>query len=99
MLNSDRRREPGVPSGRAKLLLVVTLLWMIVPILNLSAAQRVQNRIDLIPRITSLDIQGGRLIASGFSVAMVNGTTQAVPFSTAVDISLADNQQGKVCPI
>jgi len=96
---NSNRRLPEIRSRRATLLLAVTLLWATIPILNLSAAPRIENRVNLIPRITSIDVQGGQLIASGASVAMVDGKMQTVPFSTTLEISLAENQRGAVCPL
>lgn len=79
-------------------MMFLALVWTAVPVLNLSAAPA-NNRIDMIPTITSINIQDGRLIASGATTSMVNGKLYTVPFSTTLDIGLDSNQAGAICPV
>jgi len=67
-----------------------------------AAPQGVPQNVSAIPRITSLSIVDGRLMASGNTTAVIGGRTYSTPFcSVPIDISLAPNQPqgGKVCPV
>jgi len=99
MWTSDQRTKSGKRrSGTAILLLFATIFWTAVPATDLSAGP-VNNRIDMIPTITGINIQDGQLIASGAATSIVDGRVHTVPFSTTLDIRLAPNQVGAVCPI
>ena len=64
------------------------------------AAQPKTNSISIIPTITSVSLVNGVLTATGTATAIIHGQTVTVPFSTPVDISLADNQPaGATCPV
>jgi len=99
MWTSDQRTKSGKRrSGTVILALFATIFWTAVPAMDLSAGP-VNNRIDMIPTITAINIQDGRLIASGATTSIVDGRVHTVPFSTTLDIKLARNQLGAVCPI
>jgi hypothetical protein len=99
MTNSDARTMLGKRhTARAIVLLCLTLVWSALPVMNLSAAAA-NNRIDMIPTITSINIQDGRLIASGAATSMVNGKIHTVPFSTTLNIALDPSGVGAICPV
>jgi len=75
------------------------LFVMFLGTVGISNAAIRDNRIDIVPTITNVGIQGGQLVASGTSRAIINGRTTSVPFSTPLTVTLAANQDGKVCPI
>jgi hypothetical protein len=98
MTNSDARTTLGKRrTARAATLLLLTFVWSALPVMNLSAAVA-NTRIDMTPTITSINIQDGRLIASGAATSMVNGRIHTVTFSTTLDIAV-DPSQGAICPI
>jgi hypothetical protein len=85
-------------STAAALLFVTTSGWA-QPLSQ--AAAPVQANVNAIPKITSLSIVDGRLMASGNTTTVIGGRTYSTPFcSVPIDISLAPNQpQGTDCPV
>ena len=66
-----------------------------------AVAKPANNSIQAIPRITSLSIVNGQLVASGNVTATIKRTTTTVPFSSVpVNIALHADQTGAgACPI
>ena len=52
--------------------------------------------IQVIPTVTSVALVHGQLVATGTATATIHGTTTTVPFSSPVDITVA---QAGVCPV
>src|SRR5438045_222406 len=52
--------------------------------------------IQVIPTITSVALMNGQLVATGTATAIIHGRTTIVPFSSPVDITVA---QAGVCPV
>jgi hypothetical protein len=63
-------------------------------------AKPTRNSIKLVPTVTSVSVVSGHLVAAGTATAKINGQTYTVPFNDVpLDIRLAANQPGGVCPI
>jgi len=85
-------------STAVALLFVTTSSWA-QPRAALAAPP--QGNVTAIPKITSLSIVDGRLMASGNTTAVIGGRTYSTPFcSVPIDISLAPHQPTVTdCPV
>jgi hypothetical protein len=54
------------------------------------------SSIQVIPTVTSVSLVNGQLVATGTATATIHGTTTTVPFSSPVDITVA---QAGICPV
>ena len=55
-----------------------------------------RTSIQVIPTVTSVALVNGQLVATGTATAVIHGTRTTVPFSSPVDITVA---QAGVCPV
>ena len=76
----------------------IALLFVTSGLPEALAAPR-PTSINIIPTITSVSLVNGALVATGTATATIHGQTTTVPFSAPVDISLAQNQPGTICPV
>jgi hypothetical protein len=88
----SRTNPTSLPKAKlsAALLLAGLLVAASAPAADAAQHHDILRDLNIIPTIESIDIVNGQLIASGTATAVVNKQTVTAPFSTPVDIRLAE---------
>jgi hypothetical protein len=88
----SRTNPTSLPKAKlsAALLLAGLLVAASAPAADAAQGRNILSDLDIIPTIESIDVVDGQLIASGTATAVVNRKIVTAPFSTTVDIRLAE---------